>query len=55
MLKALLVADAEALFFVNDHKPKVLEVHVRLDQPVRADDDIHGTREERAHDGPLLL
>ena len=39
-LQLLLVAHAEALLFVNDDQPEVVEFHVILQQPVRADDDV---------------
>ena len=33
--------DAEALLFVDDEEPQILEVHVFLEQAVGADDDVH--------------
>ncbi len=36
----LLLAHAEAVFFVDDHQPQVLEAHVVLQQLVGADDDV---------------
>ena len=41
LLEAFLVADAEALFFVHHRQTQVLELHVLLQQPVGADDDVH--------------
>ena len=41
LLEAFLVRDAEALFLVDDHEAEILEFHIRLHQPMRADDNIH--------------
>ena len=40
-LELFLVQHAEALLLVNHHQPQVLEPDVALNQPVRADDDVH--------------
>ena len=40
-LEFFLVQHAEALLLVNHHQPKFLEHDVALNQPVRADDDVH--------------
>ena len=37
-LQPLLVAHAEALLLVDDQKPQILEMHILLQQLVRADD-----------------
>ena len=39
-LQPLLHLDAEPLLLVDNHQPQVVEPHVRLGQPVRADDDV---------------
>ena len=39
-LQPLLHLDAEPLLLVDDHQPQVVEPHVGLRQPVRADDDV---------------
>ena len=39
-LQPLLHLDAEPLLLVDDHQPQVVELHVGLGQPVRADDDV---------------
>jgi hypothetical protein len=39
-LQALLVAHAEAVLLVDDDEAEVLEAHVGVQQPVRADDDV---------------
>ena len=39
-LQPLLDLDAESLLLVDDHQAQVVEADVRLDQPVRADDDV---------------
>ena len=41
LLEMLLVGHAEALLFVDDHQPQIFELHILLEQAVRADDDIH--------------
>jgi len=43
-LELLFVHYAKALFLVNDHQPQVFDGDVVLQEPVRADDDIHGLR-----------
>ena len=45
-LELLLVHHAEALLLVNDHQPEVLERDVVLQQPMRADDDVHRARRQ---------
>ncbi len=40
LLQLLLLAHAEAVLLVDDHQPQVPELHVLLDQLVRADDDV---------------
>src|SRR5215472_10654910 len=40
LLQAFLVADAEALLFVDDHQAEIAELHVFREQAVGADDDI---------------
>ena len=40
-LEHLLVLDAEPLLLVDDRQAEVLEAHVLLHQPMRADDDVH--------------
>jgi hypothetical protein len=40
LLQALLVGHAEALLFVDDDQAQVLELHVLLDESMRADDDV---------------
>ena len=47
--------DAEALLFVDDEKPEVLEVQVVGQQPMRADDDVDGAVLHAAHDLGLFL
>ena len=54
LLEALLVRHAEALLLVDDDQAEVLERHVLLEQPVRADDDVH-RRRRRCRDHVLLL
>ena len=41
LLEALLVAHAKALLLVDDHQAQILKGHVRREEPVGADDDIH--------------
>ena len=43
-LELFLVQHAEALLLVNDHQAEILEGDVVLQQPVRADDDVHRAR-----------
>ena len=42
-LERLLVLDAETLFLVDDDESQILELDLRIEQLVRADDHIHGT------------
>ena len=46
---------AEALFFVDDQKPQVLEGHIFLQQAVGADDDIDLPLFRPFEDGFLLF
>jgi hypothetical protein len=39
-LRAFLLAHAEALFLVDDDQAEILEAHVRLQQPMGADDHV---------------
>ena len=50
----LFVHHAEALLLVNHHQPKILEGDVVLQQPVRADHDVHRPVGKAAHDTLLL-
>ena len=54
-LELLLVHHPEALLLINHHKAKVLERHVTLHEPVRADDNVHRARLQLLHDVQLLL
>ena len=45
----------EALLLVDHHQPQVLEGHVPLQQPVRADGDVDGAARDAVHDGALLV
>ena len=45
---------AEALLFVDDDEAEVGEGDVLLQEPVRADDDVHLALGEIAQDAPLL-
>ena len=47
-LEPLLDLDAEPLLLVDDHQPQVVELHVGLRQPVRADDDVDRALGQRA-------
>ncbi len=40
LFQLLLLAHAEALFLIDDHQAQILELDVRLQQLVRADDDV---------------
>ena len=40
LLEAFLVADAEALFFIDDEQAEVLELEVLREQAVGADEDV---------------
>ena len=53
-LHLFLVLDAEPLFLVDDDQPDVLEPRVRLQQAVRADDEIDGAVADPGDDGLLL-
>ena len=53
-LEFLLVQNAEALLLVNHHQPQILESDVVLQNPVRADDDVHAAGGEILN-GALLL
>ena len=50
----LLVANPEALFFVDDYQPQVVELHVVLQQPVGADNDVQLALGEVGEDLALL-
>ena len=54
-LEPLLGGHPEALLLVDDDQPQVLEPHVLREQPVRADDDVHGPVGEALDGGRLLL
>ena len=54
LLQPLLVADAEALFFVHDDQPEIAELYVLRQHAMRADDDVHLARFDLG-DGFLLL
>ena len=45
-LQPLLVAHAEALLLVHNQKPQILEMHVLLQQLVRADDQVNLARRQ---------
>ena len=53
-LEPLLVGDPEAVLLVDDHQAQVLELHVPLEQPVGADDDVHLATPKLLHHPPLL-
>ena len=53
-LQPLLHLDAEPLLLVDHHQPEVVEPHVGLGQPVRADDDVDRAFFEPADDLGLL-
>ena len=55
LLEALLVHDAEALLFVDDDQPEIVEGDVFLQQPVRADDDVDLALGQIGQDRLLLL
>ncbi len=55
LLEVFLVGHTEALFFVNDQQAQVLELHIRLDQAMRADDNVHLAPLQALQDGILLL
>ena len=44
LLEALLVGHAEALLLVHDDQPQVAEPDVLAQQPMGADDQVHGAR-----------
>ena len=46
--------DPEALFLIDHHQTEVLEFHIRLDQPMRADHDIHRAGLQCCHGLGLL-
>ena len=54
LLQPLLVGNAEALFLVDDEKPKILEGYALLQQLVGTDDEIHIARTQVCQ-GLLLL
>ena len=45
---------SKALLLVNDHKPQILEIHIRLHQPMRADDNVYRTGGQILHHLLLL-
>ncbi len=47
-LEPLLHLHAEPLLLVDDHQAQVVELHVLLGQPVRADDDVDGAGRQAA-------
>ena len=54
-LEPLLVDDAEPLLVIDDHEPQLAEVHVLLQHPVRADDDVDDAVPQRLQRCHLLL
>ncbi len=54
-LEPLLHLHAKALLFVDDHQPQVLERHVVLCQPMRADDDVDAARGQPGQNVALFL
>ncbi|OQA24241.1 MAG: hypothetical protein BWY59_02298 [Verrucomicrobia bacterium ADurb.Bin345] len=54
VLEVFLVRDAEALLFIHDDKPEIGEFHVRLQQAVGADHDVHAALGQPARDVGLL-
>ena len=54
LLEPLLVRYPEALLIVDDQQAQVLERHVLLHQPVRADDDVDDPRAQPLHHLPGL-
>ena len=46
---------AELLLLVDNHQSQILEDHIRGDDPVGSDDDIHRTNSRRFHHSFLLL
>ena len=54
LLEPLLVADAKAMFFVDDDETEIVESDVALKQAVRTDHDVDGTRLQSLDDHPLL-
>ena len=52
--KPFLVRDTEALLLIDHHQAKVLELHIRLNQPVRANHNIHRAGLQRGHRLGLL-
>ena len=49
------MADAEPLLLVDDDQAEIAELHVLLEQPVRADHDVHRAGGEILQDGLGLL
>ncbi len=54
-LELFLVAHAEAMFFVDDDEPEVLEPHVGVQQPMRGDHDVDGAAFDAFEHGIRLL
>ena len=46
---------SELLLLVHDHQSQIPENHIRGDDPVGSDDDIHRSDRRRLHDDFLLL
>ena len=53
-LEPLLDLDAEPLLLVDDQQPQVVELHVVLGQPMRADDDVDRADGQAVEDAFLL-
>ena len=53
-LQALLVAHPETMLLVDDHQAEVAELHARLQQPVRAHDDVDLACGQPVQHGPRL-
>ena len=51
----LFVLHAKLLLLVHDHQAQILEDHIRGDDPVGSDDDIHRTNSRCLHHSFLLL
>ncbi len=49
------LANTEAVFFVDDHQPEVLDLHIVLQQLVRADDDVDLALGQVGHGGVHFL
>ena len=46
LLQPLLVADAEALLFIDDEQSEIAILHIFREQPVRSDDDVDFARRD---------